>query len=205
MGLTMRRVTALALSLLLCLSLAAAAAEAPAAETPAAEEENFFATMQLTYLDGTPFDTSVFIGKPILINIWATWCGPCVSEMPHLNELAEEYKDRITIIGVHSEGLDWSEAGGLQVNQEKTQAALQLKEQAGLTFPLLNPDTNMFILMNDPQYGLSLQVLPTTWLVGGDGYIRAVIEGSRDKDGWVQTIDDFLNKLEEEENAKTGG
>ncbi len=66
--------------------------EAPAAtikptaeptETAGQEEgKNFFASAKLNYINGDPFDASVFDGKPILLNIWATWCGPCVSEMP---------------------------------------------------------------------------------------------------------------------------
>ena len=82
-----RRLFALALALLLLLPLLALANEAEQPET--AEESNFFAAMKLTNLDGSPFDTSVFIGKPTLLNIWATWCPPCIGELPHLNELAK--------------------------------------------------------------------------------------------------------------------
>ena len=41
-------------------------------------------------------------GKVTVINFWGTWCGPCVSEMPHLEELAEHYSETVTVIGVHS-------------------------------------------------------------------------------------------------------
>lgn len=41
-------------------------------------------------------------GKVTVINFWGTWCGPCVSEMPHLEELAKNYSDTLTVIAVHS-------------------------------------------------------------------------------------------------------
>ena len=41
-------------------------------------------------------------GKVTVINFWGTWCGPCISEMPHLEELAKNYGDTLTVIAVHS-------------------------------------------------------------------------------------------------------
>lgn len=186
-------------------------AEAPeAAETAEPAEESaagdhFFAAMKLTYLDGTPYDTSVFIGKPILLNIWATWCGPCVQELPHLNELAEEYRDKITIVALHSEGLTVTPEGGVEPNGETNAAAVKLQQDLGLTLPMVNPDITMLVLMNDPQYQLQVSVLPTTWLIDGEGYIRAVIEASNTKEGWQGVIDKFLADMQEEADGKTGG
>ena len=208
---TFKRLLTLALALLLALGLPSAMAEsapADAPEAPAAEEtapENFFTTLELTYLDGTPFDSSVFAGKPVFLNIWATWCGPCVSEMPHLDELAREYADRITIVGLHAGGLTVSEQGEIVPNEERTQAALALQADKGLTFPLLNPDFTMFVLMNDPQYGLSVSVLPTTWLIDGEGFIRAILPSSNVKAGWARVIEEFLSNLEKEANDKNEG
>ena len=208
---TFKRLLTLALALLFALGLPSAMAEsapADAPEAPEAEEtapENFFTTLELTYLDGTPFDSSVFAGKPVFLNIWATWCGPCVNEMPHLDELAREYADRITIVGLHAEGLTVSEQGEIVPNEERTQAALALQADKGLTFPLLNPDFTMFVLMNDPQYGLSVSVLPTTWLIDGEGFIRAILPSSNDKAGWARVIEEFLSDLEKEANDKNEG
>ena len=208
---TFKRLLTLALALLFALGFPSAMAEsapADAPEAPEAEEtapENFFTTLELTYLDGTPFDSSVFAGKPVFLNIWATWCGPCVNEMPHLDELAREYADRITIVGLHAEGLTVSEQGEIVPNEERTQAALALQADKGLTFPLLNPDFTMFVLMNDPQYGLSVSVLPTTWLIDGEGFIRAILPSSNDKAGWARVIEEFLSDLEKEANDKNEG
>ncbi len=41
-------------------------------------------------------------GKVVVVNFWGTWCGPCVAELPHFNEIAAEYKDDVVVIAVHS-------------------------------------------------------------------------------------------------------
>lgn len=204
-----RKLFALLLALLLALSaplalMEEAPAEAPPAET-AEESGNFFAGLKLTYLDGSPFDASVFEGKPIFLNIWATWCGPCIMELPHLNELAEQYKDRILIIGLHSEGLTVNPEGKLEPNEETNLLALGLQQDKNLTYPLLNPDTNLFVLMNMPEYGLRVSALPTTWLIDGEGFVRQVIPGANSKEGWEEVILKFLESLETQEAEKTEG
>lgn len=50
--------------------------------------------------DGKEVTTSDLEGRPLLINFWATWCGPCREELPELNDLAEQAGDDLTVIGV---------------------------------------------------------------------------------------------------------
>lgn len=197
------RLFSLLLAFLLAFSGLSVFAEAPTAEPaePALSSSNFFVNLELTYLDGRPFDSSVFDGKPIFINIWATWCSPCLGEMPHLNELAQEYADKITIVGLHSEGLTINAEGQFIPDEEKNQVALGVQKDGNFTYPLVNPDKTLLILMNNPEYGLQVSVLPTTWFVDGDGYIRSVETGARDKEDWKTMIDGFLTFLAEEKNA----
>ena len=196
------------LSLVLALVLALSAFAALAEEAPAEEAEkqaNFFAQMELTYLDGSPFDASVFDGTPIFLNIWATWCGPCIMELPLLDELATEYKDKIHIIGLHSEGMTVTPEGKLAPNEETNLLAMGLQQEKNLTYPLLNPDVNLFVLMNNPEYGMRVSALPTTWLIDGEGYVRQIIQGARTKEAWEQVIVDFLTSLDTETEDKTEG
>ncbi len=54
-------------------------------------------------LDGTTFTLSEMRGKPVFINLWATYCGPCVKELPHFSELYKEHEDDIAMLALHSD------------------------------------------------------------------------------------------------------
>lgn len=59
---------------------------------------------QLTSLEGTPFKLSDYAGKVVLINLWATWCGPCRVETPHLVQINKDYKARgLQLVGLTTE------------------------------------------------------------------------------------------------------
>src|SRR3979411_61973 len=49
---------------------------------------------------GKVVDLAAFAGKPVVINFWATWCGPCKLEHPTLNWAAEKYKDQVVFLGM---------------------------------------------------------------------------------------------------------
>lgn len=56
---------------------------------------------EIELLNGETFRLSEQRGKVVLINIWASWCGPCVAEMPDIDQLAKDYADRLVVIGVN--------------------------------------------------------------------------------------------------------
>lgn len=56
-------------------------------------------TVQL--VDGSEFTLSDYAGKVVFVNIWATWCGPCVAEIPDLQQLAEQYPDTLVVLGIN--------------------------------------------------------------------------------------------------------
>lgn len=49
---------------------------------------------------GRPIEISNYRGKWVVINYWATWCSPCIQEIPDLNKLAKYYKDKVVVLGV---------------------------------------------------------------------------------------------------------
>lgn len=53
--------------------------------------------------DGARFTLSEALGRPVVINFWATWCTPCVNELPHFEAIAEKYGERIAMAVIHSE------------------------------------------------------------------------------------------------------
>ena len=92
---------------------------------------------------------------PMVVNVWASWCGPCRQEMPILQDFHEEYGDRVRVLGI-----DYQDV--------QTDAAMDLVRQTGATYPLLA----------DPQSDLSgaapfpaLRGLPFLALVDADGRV----------------------------------
>lgn len=71
-------------------------------------------SMTIEKYDGTTFNVSQTRGKVTVINIWATWCPPCVGELPHFNQIASEYGDRVAVVAVHI--ADGREEGGDYLN-----------------------------------------------------------------------------------------
>ena len=53
-------------------------------------------------MNGNRVNLSDFVGKPMIVNFWATWCGPCKNEMPHFQKMYEEYGDRIEFIMINA-------------------------------------------------------------------------------------------------------
>jgi peroxiredoxin len=116
-------------------------------------------------LQGRAVELESFRGKVIFINFWATWCVPCRVEMPAMEGLYQEFKDKDFVILAVSEDL-----GG------KSQAE-PFVEELKLTFPILL-DSDLAI---QDRYGI--RALPTTFLIDKTGIITHKMLGARD---WTQ-------------------
>ena len=101
---------------------AAAVAEAPAAAPPAAtppaegridrsHKGEAAPDVGFTAPDGSPTTLAAFKGKPVLLNLWATWCAPCIAEMPTLDALAVNKGDALTVLTV-AQDLDAAKVPG---------------------------------------------------------------------------------------------
>ena len=106
---------------------------------------------------------SSFVGKVVFLNFWATWCGPCVSEMPSMEVLYQRFKDQgLEILAVNC--------------MEEQEDVLDFMANNGLTFPaLLDEDGKV-----SGAYGI--QAIPTTFLIDRDGKIILRLVGSIDWD-----------------------
>ncbi|HEX2834836.1 MAG TPA: TlpA disulfide reductase family protein [Thermoanaerobaculia bacterium] len=105
------------------------------------------------WLDGSKFDLAGKRDKVVLLNIWATWCGPCRFEIPELQRLHNQYA---------AQGF---EVIGVSVDESGPEAVKQFVADEKIAYPIaLDPDGKIATLMQT-------SVLPTTVLVGRDGRI----------------------------------
>ncbi len=113
----------------------------------------------LSDLEGNQVTLDQFLGQPVIINHWATWCGPCRIEMPHLqNTFATRQDDGLVI---------------LALNQDETTAeAGQFFDEFGLTFTLLLDKGGA----TSEKYGVG-RILPTTFFINAGGEITAIHRG----------------------------
>ena len=116
---------------------------------------------QLTGLDGKPVTLASSKGKVVLVNFWATWCGPCRAEIPDLVELQKKYKDRLQILG-------------LVVDDEDLDAIKKFAARFGINYPLALATNDIRI-----QYG-GIPALPTSFVLDSEGRVVQKHEGLRD-------------------------
>ena len=119
-------------------------------------------------MNGQDVPLSQFKGKPLVINFWASWCGPCLLEAPELVELAAEYQGRVNLIGVSTD--DTPE---------------QIREYARVNkigYPLLVGRDREDVAT---AFGLG-EGIPMTVFIKADGTILTRLEGINTKD-WFRT------------------
>jgi thiol-disulfide isomerase/thioredoxin len=86
--------------------------------------------------DNKPQRLSQLKGKWVVVNFWATWCAPCVKEIPEIAEFAKEQGDRTRVIGI---ALDWDETGKIADDRKKL---LAFAKKVSHTYPLVLGDKN---------------------------------------------------------------
>lgn len=125
-----------------------------------------------------------------MVNVFATWCSPCVAEMPDLEKLHQQVKDKdVGVVGVV---LDVLNEKGEIVDEDLERAQLLVKE-TGVTYPVLLPDSTYF---NGRLTGI--EALPETFFVDKNGNIVGEsYSGSGDLEDWLEVVEQELANLKE--------
>lgn len=137
-----------------------------------------------TDLEGNTVTEKIFAGKDVtVVNVWGTYCGPCISEMPELGEWAREMPDNVQLIGIVC---DVTEEGGETLELAKT-----ILQEADAEFPCLAVSGDLSWLL------YSVQGVPTTFFVDGEGRIvgRAILGAYVEQ--YQARVEELLNEIGE--------
>lgn len=137
-------------------------------------KELFNYNFSVKTLAGETIDFNKYKGKPVFLNLWATWCGPCRAEMPSIQNLYDKVnKDSVAFVVLSLDAAD------------DLQKVNKYVESKGFTFPV-------FIAAELPQQ-LQVKLIPTTFVIDKDGMFAYRKEGMADYD--TKQFKKFLDKL----------
>jgi len=115
--------------------------------------------IQLTTLEGTPLNTEDLKGKRVVLDFWATWCGPCVREIPHFIQLRKEFPgEQLVIIGISDESPD---------------TLKPFVKKKGINYPIASAK-------DLPEPFKSIQAIPSTFFIDRKGVIQSIAVGGRE-------------------------
>lgn len=112
--------------------------------------------------EGNPVKLSDFRGRPVVMNFWASWCGPCKSEMPAFDKIHGELGDEVVFLMINATD------GG----RETMDTAKEFITQSGYSFPVYY-DTGY-----EANYLYGVSALPTTFFIDADGYAVGYTSGA---------------------------
>lgn len=131
------------------------------------EVGNVAPDFELQTLEGETVKLSDFRGEKVFLNFWASWCGPCRSEMPDMQKFHEEHDD-VTILAVN-----------LTQTETKPENVDEFLEEFDITFPILKDENSDVATM------YNVQALPTSYLIDSEGKIEHVAVGALNYESMV--------------------
>ncbi len=164
----------LAVTAVLILGAAACSSYKPAAAAKGNQERKAAPNFALADSQGKTLRLNDFKGKVVLLDFWATWCGPCRIEIPWFMEFQRRYKDKgFTVIGVSMDENGW-------------EAVRPFVEEMKMNYPVVIGTDK-----TSSDFG-GVEVLPTTFLIDKEGRIVITRLGLTSKDEFEKAIQDLL-------------
>lgn len=148
------------------------------ADDTATKEQELESAPDFTVYDasGNEVKLSDFLGKPVVLNFWASWCGPCKSEMPGFDNLYQKYGDQVQFMMVNlTDGAS-----------ETVESASSFISDNGYTFPVFyDSDSN-------GAYTYGISSIPTTFLINKKGELSAYAMGAISEEALENGIEMIL-------------
>lgn len=125
-----------------------------------------------TNFDGTTATLEAFVGEPLVVNFFASWCTPCLAELPEFEAVAQSLDGRVRFVGLNL--------------QDRPETGLAVIEQTGITYDVArDPDGSVFT-------AFEALGMPTTVFIDGGGQVRQVWSGQLTGDALAELIDELL-------------
>ncbi|MBS6641579.1 MAG: TlpA family protein disulfide reductase [Clostridiaceae bacterium] len=193
MKLTCLAHTGAALACLLTLAACSPAETMTSTPGPSASEDEVqtgvLSAFSTTDLEGNTLDQSILADYDLtMVNVWATFCGPCINEMPDLGELAAEYADKgVQIIGLVSDTMD---SDGT-ISDSQVETAKEIVAETGADYRHLLPSDDLLGILSQ------IYAVPTTFFVDSEGVqVGDAIVTAQSKKKWIETIDGMLAEVQ---------
>ncbi|NHA69738.1 TlpA family protein disulfide reductase [Phycicoccus flavus] len=135
-------------------------------------------TMSGTLVDGTAWDIGSTRGKVLVLNVWGSWCAPCVAEAPDLQKAWEQMQEK------HPGATDFV---GIDFREEAARGAA-FARKAGITYPSLSDEAGVLILRLQGK----APTVPTTLVLDREGRIAARVNGPVDTSTLTGLVDDVV-------------
>lgn len=136
-------------------------------------------------VDGEDVKLSDFKGKKVYINVWASWCGPCIREIPELEQVYQKLKDRDDFVFLSMTSPSDEAFGNMRPADETKKVILDKANELGATYPVLFDVNDRFMI------NYSVRAFPTHIFINSDGTINSQYPGGLT----AELLEEHINKL----------
>ena len=129
-------------------------------QQPSQKNENTVPDVEFYDADGNAVKLSDFFDKPLVLNFWATWCGPCKSEMPGFDRLYDKYKDRVNFVMLNVSDSEEDVADFLEENGYGFPVYFDKTQIASYTYGASSIPLTFVMYKGGEIYGYQMGVIP---------------------------------------------
>lgn len=140
------------------------------------EAPNFFWTE-----NGKSMSLGELKGNVVLLNLWATWCGPCIREMPDLSKISDELN-----------GKNFKMIGLNVFQQDGSKKVEDFLKTNPVSYTIIDGNQEIVDALGEAN-GSNIEAVPTTFIIDKNGKIVETIIGGRDKETFLKSINKYIN------------